>query len=399
MSPTGPPGWADVMSAGHPARPGAAVWPADAVRFMREALALAARGRGLTSPNPMVGALVVADGAVVGVGFHARAGGPHAEIEALAAAGDRARGATLYVTLEPCAHTGRTPPCVDAVLRAGIRRVVAATRDPNPRVNGAGLAALAAGGVETAVGCLGAEASALNRPFFTAMTRCRPHITWKCAMSLDGKIAAVDGVSRWITGPEARREAHRLRSESDAVVVGIGTALADDPALDVRLEAPWPREPLRLVVDSAARLPLEARLIAAGAPARAMVAVTDTAPPERVAALEGAGVSVLRVKADRGRVDLADLCARLFALEVRAVVVEGGSTLAGSFVDAGLVDRVVCFVAPVLVGGAAALGAVGGAGRPLGRALRLERLTARPVGADWLLEGNVIDHGDAGEEA
>jgi diaminohydroxyphosphoribosylaminopyrimidine deaminase/5-amino-6-(5-phosphoribosylamino)uracil reductase len=358
--------------------------------FMAEALALAERGRGLTSPNPMVGAVVAREGAIVGRGYHARAGGPHAEVEALREAGEHARGATLYVTLEPCNHAGRTPPCVDAIRGAGIRRVVAAVRDSNPRVRGGGMAALRAAGVEAGLGCLEEQARAVNRVFFAAVERRRPHVTLKCAMTLDGKIAAFDRHARWITGPDARREAHRMRSESDAVVIGIGTALADDPALTVRLDPPWPREPLRVVVDSRARLPLDARLIDAGHPARAVVAVADEAPVERIARLGARGVTVLSCKSRDGRVDLADLAARLFAMDALGVLLEGGSELNGAFVEAGLVDRAAVFIAPMIIGGAAAPTAVAGRGRALVDALRLQSVTARLVGSDWLLEGDVL---------
>jgi diaminohydroxyphosphoribosylaminopyrimidine deaminase/5-amino-6-(5-phosphoribosylamino)uracil reductase len=362
----------------------------DDQHFMAEALALAARGRGLTSPNPMVGAVVVRDGAAVGRGWHRRAGAPHAEADALADAGARAAGATLYVTLEPCNHHGRTPPCTAGILAAGIRRVVAAVADPNPRVRGAGAERLRAAGVEVALGCREVEARALNRAFFTAAALGRPHVTLKAAMTLDGKIAAADGTSRWITGQAARERAHRLRAESDAVVVGIGTALADDPALSVRLDPPWPREPYRVVVDSRARLPAGARLVAAGTPARAVVAVGEEAPADRIAALAARGVTVLPCKSRDGRVDPADLLRRLGALEVRAVLVEGGGALAWSLVAAGLVDRVAFFVAPALVGGAAAPTPVDGPGLPLDRALRLAHLAATPVGPDVLLEADVL---------
>ena len=361
----------------------------DDTRWMARALALAARGRGLTSPNPMVGALVVHDGVVVAERFHERAGGAHAEAAALEAAGPRARGATLYVTLEPCNHVGRTPPCVDAILRAGVRRVVAATRDPNPHVTGGGAAALTAAGIEVDLGCLEGQARELNHAFFTATAQQRPHVTAKWAMTLDGKIAAHDRRSRWITGEAARREAHRLRSESDAIVTGIGTVLADDPALTVRLEQPWPREPYRVVVDGRARLPLEAALLRTGTRARVLAAVGEDAPAGRVAALASSGVTVLQCKSRDGRVDVADVCARLFALDVTALLLEAGGELTGSFVRAGLVDRVAVFVAPKLVGGATAPTPVGGPGLLLGDAVRLEGLTARPLGDDWLLEGRV----------
>ena len=365
-----------------------AVNPED-LAFMGRALALAERGRGLTSPNPMVGAVLVRDGEIVGEGFHAEAGGPHAEIVALAAAGERAHGATLYVTLEPCNHHGRTPPYTPAIRKAGVARVVAGARDPNPHVAGGGAEALRAAGLGVAVGAREDEVGAQNRAFFTAMRRGRPHVTLKSAMTLDGKIAARDGSSRWITGAEARAEAHRLRSESDAVIVGIGTALADDPALDVRLEMPWPREPWRVVVDSQARLPAHARVIGAGRAERAVVALPDAAPSERVAALEAAGATVISCKSAHGRVDLADLADRLFALDVIAMLVEGGAELNAGFLDAGLVDRVAIFLAPKLLGGAGALTPVGGPGRRLGEALRLARPTVRSLGDDWLIEADV----------
>ena len=374
---------------------GAFLRPDDDERWMARALALAERGRGLCSPNPMVGAVVVNAGRVVGQGFHARAGAAHAEVEALSEAGDLARGATLYVTLEPCNHHGRTPPCVDAIRAAGIRRVVAAVNDPNPRVEGGGAHALRAAGLEVRVGCLEEQARACNHVFLLAVERRRPHVTLKCAMTLDGKIAAFDRSARWISGEASRAEAHRLRSESDAVIVGIGTVLADDPALTVRLDPPWPREPWRVVVDSRARLPLGARLIDAGNPSRALVAVADEAPPERVAALEARGVTVLACKSRAGRVDPFDLCARLFALDVTDVLLEGGSDLNWSFVEGGLVDRVAIFIAPMLIGGASAPTAVGGRGFSLPEALRLRSVTARAVGGDWLLEGDVVPRSGA----
>ena len=360
------------------------------LEWMTRALTFAARGRGLTSPNPMVGAIVVRDGAVLAERFHERAGASHAEAAALEEAGLRARGATLYVTLEPCNHVGRTPPCVDAIIRAGIRRVVSATRDPNPRVKGGGAAALVAAGIEVTTPCLERDARELNRTFFTAVERQRPHVTVKWAMTLDGKIAAFDRHSQWITGAAARQEGHRLRSQSDAIVTGIGTVLADDPALTVRLLEPWPREPYRVVVDSRARLPLEAKLLQTGSRSRVLVAVGEAAPPQRLASLESAGVTVLACKSREGRVDVADLAARLFALDVTAVLLEAGSELTGAFVQAGLVDRVAAFVAPTLLGGAEAPTPVGGPGLTLPAALRLTNMTARPLGTDWLLEADII---------
>jgi diaminohydroxyphosphoribosylaminopyrimidine deaminase / 5-amino-6-(5-phosphoribosylamino)uracil reductase len=364
------------------------------LRWMGRALELAGRGAGLTSPNPVVGAVVVADGRAVGEGFHSRAGGAHAEAAALGQAGGLARGATLYVTLEPCNHTGRTPPCADAIKKAGVSRVVIGARDVNPRVPGGGADDLAESGIEVTLGCREAEAFALNRVFFTASRLGRPHVTLKWAATLDGATADSKLSSRWITGPLARLEAHRLRSRADAIVVGIGTALADDPALDVRIGCPWPREPFRVVADSHARLPVTARLIGAGMPERALVAVTDAADAERLAALEARGVTVLRCKSHDGRVDACDLVSRLGALDVSAVLVEGGGRLAWAFLEAGLVDRVVTFTAPTLLGGGASPRPIGGAGLLLPEAMRAEIISVRQVGTDWMVEANVFHRND-----
>jgi len=364
-------------------------------RFMARALALAERARGLTSPNPMVGAVVVAGDRVVGEGFHAAAGRPHAEIEALAAAGDRARGATLYVTLEPCTHHGRTPPCVPAVVAAGVGRVVVAARDPHPRAGG-GVDALRRAGLQVSAGVRADEAERQNRAFFTAIRRGRPHVTLKAAMTLDGRIADVHGASQWLTGPAARQHAHRLRAESDAVVVGVETALRDDPRLDVRLGRPWPREPYRVVLDSRGRLPAAARLIAAGTRARALVAVTSAAPAAAVRALQEAGATVLGVAARGARVDPAALLTELAAREVRAVLVEGGAETHGAFLEAGLVDRVAVFVAPRLLGGRQAPGVAGGAGRALKDAVRLGAFEVTRLGDDLLLEADVLGEDAAG---
>jgi diaminohydroxyphosphoribosylaminopyrimidine deaminase/5-amino-6-(5-phosphoribosylamino)uracil reductase len=361
------------------------------VAFMRRALELAGRARGLTSPNPLVGAVVVgASGEVVGEGYHRAAGGPHAEVEAFAAAGARSRAGTLYVTLEPCVHQGRTPPCAPRVIATGIQRVVVAASDPNPLVSGRGIAALRAAGLDVTTGVLEAEALVQNRTFATAMRLGRPHVTLKGAVTLDGRIADVDGGSRWITGEAARAHAHRLRSESDAIVAGIQTVLRDDPQLTVRLPAPWPREPYRVVIDSRARTPVDARALTAGTPQRTVVAVARDAPPDRRAALTARGVTVIESTGADGRVDLAGVLKALAAREVRAVLVEGGSELHASFVDAGLVDRVAVFVAPVLLGGRTAPSLVGGAGRRLKDALRLAAFEVTPLGADVLLEADVV---------
>jgi len=363
--------------------------PVSDLVFMRRALELAEGAAGLTSPNPMVGAVVVRDSVIVGEGFHAGPGQPHAEIEALRAAGGRARGATLYLSLEPCAHQGRTPPCAPALVRAGLARVVVATGDPNPLVNGRGIETLRRAGIAVEVGLLEAEARAQNRGFFTWITARRPHVTLKTAMTLDGKLADAHGGSRWITGEAARAEAHRLRSRADAVVVGIGTALADDPELTVRLGTPWPREPYRVVVDSQARLPADARLIRAGTPSRAVVAVGPRADARRAHALEAAGATVVECPDGGGGVDLRHLLTWLAAREVTSLLLEGGGGLNAGFIESGLVDRVAVFVAPLVLGGRSAVTPVEGGGRALKEALRIVRATSRWIGEDLLIEGDI----------
>jgi diaminohydroxyphosphoribosylaminopyrimidine deaminase/5-amino-6-(5-phosphoribosylamino)uracil reductase len=355
---------------------------------MQRALDLAERARGLTSPNPLVGAVVVAGDTVVGEGFHRQAGAPHAEIEALAMAGPRARGATLYVTLEPCNHHGRTPPCASAVAAAGVARVVAAMADPNPVAAG-GVDVLRAAGIEVITGVLAEPAARQNRVFLTSVREQRPHVTMKAAMTADGKIGDVHGVSKWITGEPARAESHRMRSEADAIVVGVTTVLRDDPALTVRLAQPWPREPFRVVLDSDARTPPQAQVLRSGSPARALVAVSAEAPAARVHALEAAGVTVARCPGREGRVDVMALLADLFARDVRAVLVEGGGEAHAAFLDEGVVDRVALFVAPLLLGGRTAPSVVDGRGRELKDAVRLGALAVRAVGEDLLIEADV----------
>ena len=357
--------------------------------WMDRALRLAERGIGLTSPNPAVGAVLVKDQRVVGEGAHLRAGGPHAEAVALAAAGEAAEGATCYVTLEPCAHFGRTPPCADALVRAGVSRVVAAMGDPHREVDGRGLAGLRAAGVAVTVGVREAEARALNRAFLCAVTEGRPHVTLKAAMTLDGKIAAADGTSRWITGEAARLEGHRLRFAADAVLVGIGTVLADDPQLTVRHPELPAKEPFRVVVDSRLRIPGDARVLRAGDPARTIVACVAPAPAGPAAALRARGARVLELPGDSGRVDLRALLEALRALDAIAVLAEGGGELGGALAEAGLVDRVAFFVAPRLLGGREAPGPLGGRGRSLKDAIALVDVVTRRLDEDLLVEADV----------
>lgn len=319
-------------------------------RYLVEAFALARRGLTSTRPNPRVGCVIVRDGAVVGRGFHHHAGGPHAEIVALGAAGARARGATVYVTLEPCNHHGRTPPCVDALIAARVARVVYAGEDPHPQVAGQGAARLRAAGIEVVQGTLAAAARALNRGFISRYERGRPWVTLKTGISLDGRTALANGDSQWITGPAARADVQRLRARSCAIMTGIGTVLADDPALTVR-DARYDLggcPPARVVLDAALALPSSARLFADPAP---VIVFTASAEPTRRAALCAAGATLELVPAAAGGgVELAAVFARLAARECNEVLVECGPRLAGALVVAGLVDELVCYVAPRLLG-------------------------------------------------
>ena len=320
--------------------------------FMARALRLAERGLQTTTPNPRVGCVLVRAGQVVAEGWHVRAGEPHAEALALAAAGGAARAATAYVTLEPCAHHGRTPPCAEALLAAGVERVVAAMQDPNPLVAGRGLARLQAAGVRTECGLLANQATELNVGFVARMQRSRPWVRLKLAASLDGKTALRNGSSQWLTGAEARRDGHRWRARACAILTGIGTVRADDPQLTVRALAPATealRQPLKVVVDSRLQFPLSARLLRQG---RLLLAVA-AADQQRVAAVEQAGVEVVVLPGLDGRVDLPRLLGELARREINELHVEAGSRLSGALLHAGLVDELLLYLAPCLVGDAA----------------------------------------------
>ncbi|MGQ0715222.1 MAG: bifunctional diaminohydroxyphosphoribosylaminopyrimidine deaminase/5-amino-6-(5-phosphoribosylamino)uracil reductase RibD [Gemmatimonadaceae bacterium] len=326
-------------------RPAGALWAARESAFMRRALVLARRGWGWTAPNPMVGAVVVRDDVIVGEGWHARYGGPHAEVVALEAAGEAARGSTVYVTLEPCSHTGKTPPCTAALIRAGVARVVCAARDPNPIAQG-GAARLESAGIEVAVGLEESAAFELNAPFFTALTSSRPWVTLKLATSIDGAIADAAGRSRWLTGTAARRYVHRLRAGNDAIAVGVRTALADDPSLTVRSGRRPRVPPARVVFDRRARLPLNSELVRTARDVRTIVVSGDASSGESLR-LASEGVHILE-----GRT-LDDALRALRGLDIRSLLVEGGAELAGALLAAGNVDRMIIFQAPVVLGAGA----------------------------------------------
>ena len=362
---------------------------------MQRALALARRAKGRTSPNPAVGAVVVRDDRIVGAGWTQPAGQDHAEVEALGAAGAAARGAALYVTLEPCHRWGYTPPCTDAIRAAGITDVRVATLDPNPRESGQGVATLRSAGMHVAGGEEREGARALNADYARFVTSQRPWIVAKYAMSLDGKIATRTGASRYLTGATARADVHRLRDEVDAILVGVNTVLRDNPLLTTRLSAEAlgrePRQPWRLVLDSQARTPPDARLLDPALPGRTTLCITATASAARVAALRARGADLLKLPGDAdGRLDLASLAAELGRRGVMSLLVEGGATVHGAFMAAGLVDRVTVYVAPLLVGGADAPGPIGGVGvSQLSEAVRPAALRVERLGEDVKLTADL----------
>lgn len=356
---------------------------------MQRAINLAWQAQGTTSPNPAVGAVVVKDGNVVGRGHTLPPGGHHAEIVALQEAGDAAREATLYTTLEPCCVQGRTPPCTGAIIAAEIRSVHLAAIDPNPQVSGKGCVELEAAGIQVSVGEESEAARELCEAFAKHIITKLPFVTTKYAMSMDGKIATHWGDSKWVTGAEARSFVQQMRRNSDAVLVGVNTVMADDPQLTARDDddSPLPRQPLRVILDSQARTPPRSRMLEE--PGDTVIVVLDGAPQQRVTALSGAGAEVLKVGASlEGRVNLPDVLAELGRRDVVSLLVEAGGTVQGSLFDAGLVDKVYAFIAPVIVGGTEAASPVEGSGvARMADAWRLDRVRVQQVGDDWLVVG------------
>jgi diaminohydroxyphosphoribosylaminopyrimidine deaminase/5-amino-6-(5-phosphoribosylamino)uracil reductase len=361
---------------------------ADDARFMRLALRLGRRGLGRTSPNPPVGAVVVAGQRIVGRGYHRKAGAAHGEAAALLAAGRRARGATLYVTLEPCAHHGRTPPCTDAIIAAHVRRVVVGTRDPNPNVPGNGIARLRAAGIEVTTSVEQEACDELIAAFRKHATTGLPLVTLKLAASLDGRIATATGESRWITGAPSRQLVHRLRAEHDAILVGAETVIHDDPELTCRLRGG--RNPLRIVLDGRLRLPLTARVLTTAA-ARTLVVTGHRASPAKLRRITARGAAVLQLPAPRGQISLRRLMRALGKQGVTSVLVEGGATVAAAAIRAKVVDRLLVFYAPTLIGGDGRpmLGPLGV--RRLRQAPRLGPLRVRRLAADVLLATEVMN--------
>jgi diaminohydroxyphosphoribosylaminopyrimidine deaminase/5-amino-6-(5-phosphoribosylamino)uracil reductase len=343
----------------------------------------------------MVGALVVKNGRIVGRGYHHGPGQPHAEILALTQAGSRANGATLYVTLEPCCHLlKRTPPCVPAVTQSGVRQVVVAMADPNPSVKGRGIAALRRAGIRVTTGIAQKEAAQLNRAYFKWMTTGRPYVILKAGMTLDGKVATAKGESRWITSPRARQDAHRLRSQVDAVVVGVGTVLKDNPTLTARLsDRPLklaPRQPLRVVLDSTLRTPPTATICAKQDRAKTLIVTTRRAPRSRHRPFEQAGVEVVSLSMKNERVSFSALLTMLGKRGVTSLLIEGGSTVNAAALRENLVNHVVLYLAPTLMGGQDAKAVIGGRSPDrLGQVLSLQNMTVRRIGTDLVVEGDL----------
>ena len=365
------------------------------LHYMTAALRLAAKGCGTASPNPMVGAIVINRGRVVGRGYHRRPGLPHAEAIALQRAGAHARGGTLYVTLEPCCHLKkRTAPCVPTIVRSGIRRVVIAQRDPNRLVNGRGAAALRRAGMSVTLGVARDEAEALNQAYRYWVRTKRPFVILKAGMTLDGQIATSSGEAKWITSKASRREAHRLRAQVDAVLVGVGTVLSDNPSLTARVGARLTRlagrQPLRVIVDSRLRIPLTARILRRADHAKTLVAATSAAPMARRMALQRRGVDIVVLPSASGRVSLPGLMRELGRRGITSLLVEGGAEINAAMLRGKLVQRVRLYIAPSLLGGIDAKGMVGGKspGR-LAEALKLRNIRTRSVGGDIVVEGDV----------
>lgn len=356
---------------------------------MRRALALARRGMGHVNPNPMVGAVLVRDDRVIGQGYHACFGESHAEVNALQGlTREETEGATLYVTLEPCSHAGKTPPCSELIAGMGIGRVVAAMTDPNPLVGGNGFRYLRQAGIEVVTGLMEKAALRLNEVFAWYITRKTPYVVLKTAMTMDGKIATVTNASRWITGEPSRRMVHRLRQQLSAVMVGVDTVIFDDPLLNIRLRG-MNAHPLKVIADTHARIPLEARVLT-NDPQLTLVATTSLADAKKLKTIERMGAQVLVCPMKDNRVDLAWLTEALGSMEIDSVMIEGGSTLAFSALEAGIVNKVISFIAPKILGGAEAPTAVGGAGiRTMEDAIRLSRMSIRRLGDDVVLEATI----------
>ena len=356
--------------------------------YMKMAMALALKAKGQTSPNPLVGALVVRDNKIVGKGYHERAGLAHAEIVALNEAQGKAKGATLYVTLEPCAHFGRTPPCVDAIIKSGIKKVVAGMGDPNPLNNGKGLSALKARRISVEVGVLEKELKKINEVFIKYITKKTPFVTLKVAESLDGKIATRTGDSKWITTDKSRAFSHRMRSEFDAIMVGVNTVLRDNPKLDAWFSR---KHPVKIVVDSQLSTPQDSAIFSGRSQVILVTLSARSGQETENRKILGQKAKILEVREKDGQINLKDMMKKLAALEISNILVEGGGTLNGSLFDEGLVDRVMFFISPKIIGGKEATSSVQGRGAALvGKSVKLKDIKIKRFGEDILVEGDLV---------
>ena len=356
--------------------------------YMNQVIDLALKGKGKASPNPIVGAIIVRDSVVVGRGYHKRAGDPHAEINTLRDAGESAKGGTLYVNLEPCCHYGKTPPCTSAIIKSGIERVVVGMRDPNILVSGKGIEELRGAGIHIEVGVLEERCREINEIYAKYITIKRPFVIMKVASSLDGKIATHTGESRWITSKSSREVVHRIRGEVDAIMVGLGTVIKDDPQLTVRLGENGIKDPKRIILDSLLKISLKAKVLTMDSRSDSIIVTTEKGDPERIKKLEGMGVKVLIVDKKDQRIDLDKLMTRLGEMEVASLLIEGGSEVYASALEAGIVDKVILFLAPKIIGGVNAPGVVGGRGiDSLCDAISLKDIHIQQIGDDVMIEG------------
>lgn len=358
-------------------------------KYMAIALSLAKKGAGRTSPNPAVGAVLVKNGRIIAADYHKEAGAPHAEALVIKKAGKNADGATLYCTLEACAHYGKTPPCADAVIRSGIKRAVFAMKDPNPLNNGKGIGKLKKAGIRTECGLLAEEAASLNKPFIKFMKKQMPYVTIKIAESLDGKTADSSGNSKWITSEKSRRSIHRLRAQNDAVMVGINTLLKDDPLLTNRYCRPLNRQPIRVILDAGLKTPITSRILKRGG-GTVLIAASKGAPAGREALLEKKGARVVRLPAKNGRLNLDALLRYLKSLGVMSVLCEGGGELVSSLIRGGLADEAYFFIAPKVIGGAQAPTSCGGPASDIKYAVYMKNARAEMIGPDILVRGDFL---------
>ena len=358
--------------------------------FMRRALELAQKAQGETSPNPMVGAVLVKNGIVVGEGFHRKAGLPHAEVEALRKAGKKARGAVLYVNLEPCCHFGKTPPCTQAIISAGVKKVIVGMRDPNQLMSGKGLRQLKKNGLQVMTGILSKECKTLNEVFIKFIRTGNPFVLLKTAISLDGKIATHSGESQWITGTKAREKVHHIRNEIDAILAGAGTIVKDNPFLTTRLKrkSAVVKHPVRVILDNEFLVPLKSNVFKNAKTQSVLYATSKKLPVSRRKELTRKGVDILILKENKGGVDLQHLLEALGERNITSVLIEGGAEVNASALEAGIVDKVLVFVAPILIGGKDAPGPLGGKGiRQLASAFKIKNMTVNQIGNDLMLEG------------